>query len=132
MTELEFYIFFGIIVLVAAILIGFLVKLSHVEVPRDTQSAIFDEYNYGLVVFIKVPQNQELVEKAIALSRVSYIKTFDDFNRAYRYDISENASSYSTFLDSLAEVFASNHRSLHFYKDTESSTRTVYVLYDEE
>lgn len=129
----------SICIIIVAIILVVLLVVSFIKHPNsppfDIITGLFrkkDEYNYGMVIFIEHNENCDLVEKAIQVSGISSEKSFDQFNRVNRYDLDEGSGSYSLFLKTLGELFHSNGRDLHFYKDTKSKENPVFVIYDDE
>lgn len=111
-------------VLVVVVCIGYVIKISK---KRKSDNQIADA-----IIFIRNLQMKSIVDSAIKASGAILDCTFDDFNRCYRYTLSQDSPlSFTQFNTFLQQELLRNHQHLYFYVDEVSSDHPIFVFYDE-
>lgn len=126
MGDEQILLYLGIIVLVLVVVvcIGYVIKISK---KRKSDNQIADA-----IIFIRNLQMKSIVDSAIKASGAILDCTFDDFNRCYRYTLSQDSPlSFTQFNTFLQQELLRNHQHLYFYVDEVSSDHPIFVFYDE-
>lgn len=126
MGDEQILLYLGIVILILIVLVcmSYVIKISK---KKKTENQIADA-----IIFIRNLQMKTIVDSAIKASGAILDCTFDDFNRCYRYTLSQDSPlSFTQFNTFLQQELLRNHQHLYFYVDEVSSDYPIFVFYDE-